>query len=154
MRPTPSSCGCSGFSRSELLRTGAAATAGRGLRAIEPGMPLPAGTGLSRRSFVARSAGMALAVFGAGAMSPRALEAGIEAAQAAGDDRILVSIFCSGGLDSMSLLAPVGDSRYARCARTWRCRRTRRTASARTRGCAGTPAPRRCATCTPRASSP
>ena len=113
MRPTPSSCGCSGFSRSELLRTGGAAAAGRGLRAIEPGMPVPAGTGLSRRSFVARSAGMALAVYGAGAMSPRALEAGIEAAQAAGDDRILISIFCSGGLDSLSLLAPVGDARYA-----------------------------------------
>ena len=39
-------CGCAGFSRSELLRSGAAATAGRGLRAIEAGMPLPAGTGL------------------------------------------------------------------------------------------------------------
>src|SRR4051794_18030399 len=106
------SCGCSGFSRSELLRTGTA-TAGSGLRAIEPGMPLPAGTGLSRRSFVARSAGLALAVFGAGALSPRAMDAGIESAQAAGTDRVLISIFCAGGLDSLSLLAPVGDSRYA-----------------------------------------
>jgi uncharacterized protein (DUF1501 family) len=110
--PTPrSSCGCNGFSRSELLRTGTA-TADSGLRAIEPGMPLPAGTGLSRRSFVTRSAGLALAVFGAGAMSPKALEAGIESAQAAGTDRVLISIFCSGGMDSLSLLAPVGDSRY------------------------------------------
>ena len=48
----------------------ARAGAGRGLRAIEPGMPLPAGTGLSRRSFVARSAGLALAVFGGGALAP------------------------------------------------------------------------------------
>ena len=110
--PTTSSCGCTGFSRSELLRTGAA-TAGRGLRAIEPGMPLPAGTGLSRRSFVTRTAGLALAVFGGAALSPRAFDAGIAAAQAAGQDRILVSIFCAGGLDSLSLLAPVGDSRYA-----------------------------------------
>jgi uncharacterized protein (DUF1501 family) len=106
-----SSCGCASFSRSELLRSGAA-TAGRGLRPIEAGMPLPAGTGLSRRSFVTRSAGLALAVFGGGALSPRALEAGIESAQAAGPGQVLVSIFCAGGLDSLSLLAPVGDSRY------------------------------------------
>jgi uncharacterized protein (DUF1501 family) len=107
-----SSCGCAGFSRSELLRSGAA-TAGRGLRPIEAGMPLPAGTGLSRRSFLSRSAGLALAVFGGAALAPRALEAGIEAAQAAGPEPVLVSIFCAGGLDSLSLLAPVGDSRYA-----------------------------------------
>jgi uncharacterized protein (DUF1501 family) len=108
-----SSCGCVGFSRSELLRNGVAATAGRGLRPIEAGMPLPAGTGLSRRSFLSRSTGLALAVFGGAAMSPRALEAGIGAAQAAGPDAVLVSIFCAGGLDSLSVLAPVGDARYA-----------------------------------------
>ena len=111
MPPVPP-CGCSGFSRSELLRSGAA-SAGRGLRAIEPGMPMPAGTGLSRRAFMARSTGLALAVFGGGALSPRAFDAGIEAARAAGPGTILVSIFCSGGLDSLSLLAPVGDPRYA-----------------------------------------
>ena len=110
---TAIACGCAGFSRSQLLRGGAAATAGRGLRAIEEGMPLPAGTGLSRRSFIARASGLALAVFGGSALSPNALDAGIAAAQAAGQDRVLVSIFCSGGLDSMSLLAPVGDARYA-----------------------------------------
>ena len=106
-------CGCAGFSRSELLRGAGAATAGRGLRAIEVGMPLPAGTGLSRRSFLARSSGLALAVFGGAALAPRALDAGIAAAEAAGENRILVSIFCSGGMDSLSLLAPVGDPRYA-----------------------------------------
>ena len=42
------------------------AVAGRGLPSIEPGMPTPAGTGLSRRSFVARSVGLALSVYGAG----------------------------------------------------------------------------------------
>ena len=34
--------------------------AGHGLPAIEPGMPVPAGTGLTRRSFLARAAGLAL----------------------------------------------------------------------------------------------
>jgi uncharacterized protein (DUF1501 family) len=111
--PASNACGCAGFSRSELLRGGAAATAGRGLRAIEAGMPLPAGTGLSRRSFLARTSGLALAVFGGAALSPRAFEAGIAAAEAAGEQRVLVSIFCAGGLDSLSLLAPVGDARYA-----------------------------------------
>ncbi|HET8950562.1 MAG TPA: DUF1501 domain-containing protein [Solirubrobacteraceae bacterium] len=111
--PTFTACGCAGFSRSELLRGGAAATAGRGLRAIEAGMPLPAGTGLSRRSFLARASGLALAVFGGAALGPRAFEAGIAAAEATGEQRVLVLIFCSGGLDSLSLLAPVGDARYA-----------------------------------------
>ena len=38
--------------------------------AIEPGMPTPAGTGLSRRSFLLRSAGLALSVYGAGQARP------------------------------------------------------------------------------------
>src|SRR6202008_3206234 len=54
---------CNGLSRSRLLHR-AAAEAGRGLPVIEPGMPLPAGTGLSRRSFVAQSVGAMLAVYG------------------------------------------------------------------------------------------
>ena len=41
------------LTRASLLRRGAA-EAGRGLPAIEPGMPMPAGTGLDRRSFVSR----------------------------------------------------------------------------------------------------
>ena len=50
---------CNDFARTELFRR-AAAEAGSGLPAIEPGMPTPAGTGLSRRRFLARSAGLAL----------------------------------------------------------------------------------------------
>ena len=52
---------CDDCTRTDLLR----AAAGKGLPAIEPGMPTPAGTGLSRRSFLARSAGLALSVYGA-----------------------------------------------------------------------------------------
>ena len=86
-------CGCNEFSRSELLR-GAAAKAGSGLPAIEPGMPLPAGTGLSRRSFMLRSAGLSMAIYGAASLSPRAFEEGIEEAAAAGPaDAVLVSVF-------------------------------------------------------------
>ena len=33
-------------------------------------MPAPAGTGLSRRSFLLRSAGLALSVYGAGRLAP------------------------------------------------------------------------------------
>ncbi|HKP91407.1 MAG TPA: hypothetical protein VJT75_15690, partial [Thermoleophilaceae bacterium] len=101
---------CRDFTRTELMRH-AAAEAGRGLPAIESGMPLPAGTGLTRRKFLSRSAGLALAVYGASKLPISAFEQGI--AQAAPGDRILVSVFLDGGADAMSLLAPVGDSAYA-----------------------------------------
>ena len=102
---------CRDYTRSQLLRQ-AAAEAGRGLPAIEPGMPDPAGTGLSRRSFIARGAGLSLAVYGAGKLGFGAFEEGIAAA-AGGPQRVLVSIFLDGGCDAMSVLAPVGDPRYA-----------------------------------------
>jgi uncharacterized protein (DUF1501 family) len=105
-------CHCNEFSRAALLR-GAAAQAGSGLPAIEAGMPAPAGTGLSRRSFVARSAGLALAVYGGKMLAPRAFEDGIAAAQAATPaDRILVSVFLPGGIDALSLIAPTGLPQY------------------------------------------
>jgi uncharacterized protein (DUF1501 family) len=101
---------CDDFTRAQLLRS-AAAEAGRGLPSIEPGMPEPAGTGLSRRKFLSRSAGLALAVYGASKIPISAFDRGIaEAAQA---DKVLVSIFFEGGIDAMSVLAPVGDSKYA-----------------------------------------
>jgi uncharacterized protein (DUF1501 family) len=105
-------CGCEGWSRSQLLKA-SAAQAGRGLPAIEPGMPLPAGTGLTRRSFMWRSAGLAMAVYGAAAAGPRVFEEGIAEAMAAGpSDAVLVSIFLSGGADSLSVLVPAADSTY------------------------------------------
>ncbi|HEX8104511.1 MAG TPA: DUF1501 domain-containing protein [Solirubrobacteraceae bacterium] len=105
---------CDDFSRAELLRA-TFASAGRGLPGIERGMPAPAGTGLSRRSFLSRAGGLALAVYGAGALGPRAFDAGIESAAAAvaPTDPILVSVFMPGGLDGLSLLVPAGISRYA-----------------------------------------
>jgi len=101
---------CNNYTRSQLLRAGAA-EAGKGLPAIEPGMPEPAGTGLSRRRFLSRSAGLALSVYGASKIPLSAFETGI--AQAAPGDKILVSVFFDGGIDAMSVLAPVGDPKYA-----------------------------------------
>jgi uncharacterized protein (DUF1501 family) len=101
---------CNNYTRSQLLRAGAA-EAGRGLPAIEPGMPEPAGTGLSRRKFLSRSAGLTLAVYGASRIPLSAFETGI--AQAAQGDKILISVFFDGGIDALSVLAPVGDSKYA-----------------------------------------
>ena len=97
-------CHCDDYSRAQ---------AGRGLRGIEPGMPVPAGTGLSRRSFLARGSGLALSVFGGSLLSRMAFEEGIARAQGAPASPVLVSIFLSGGMDSLSLLAPIGDPRYA-----------------------------------------
>jgi uncharacterized protein (DUF1501 family) len=101
---------CDDFTRSHLLRA-SVAQAGSGLPVIEAGMPTPAGTGLTRRSMLLRSAGLALAVYGAGkTLTPQAFEAAV--AEAAGEHKVLVSIFMDGGADALSLLAPVNDARY------------------------------------------
>ncbi len=107
------SCSCQDFTRSQLLRRGAA-VAGKGLPRIEPGMPLPAGTGMDRRTFLLRSAGAALSVYGASMLSPRHFEEGIAQAAAAGgpNEPVLVSVFMEGGWDALSVLAPVREARY------------------------------------------
>src|ERR1700690_389497 len=107
-RPQPS-CACRDFGRSELLRRGVVA-AGRGLRVIEPGMPPPAGTGLSRRGFVLASAGLALTVYGAGRLlDPAAFSEGIAAAATVPGQRVLVSVYLQGGIASMWVLYPSDD---------------------------------------------
>jgi len=97
---------CDECSRADVLR----AAAGKGLPAIEPGMPTPAGTGLTRRSFVARSAGLALAVYGVGKL--QWFEEGIAAAASGPQQPILVTVFLQGGADALSLLYPAGDPLY------------------------------------------
>jgi uncharacterized protein (DUF1501 family) len=102
---------CDGLSRSRLLHR-ALAQAGSGLPAIEPGMPLPAGTGLTRRKFLATSLGAAVAVYGGSRLGFGALEEGIAAAAAGPAAPILVSVFLEGGADGLSVLSPQGDPLY------------------------------------------
>jgi uncharacterized protein (DUF1501 family) len=102
---------CDGLSRSRLFHR-ALAEAGRGLPAIEPGMPLPAGTGLSRRRFLAGGLGAALAVYGGSRLGLGAFEEGIAAAASGPAAPILVSIFLEGGADGLSVLSPQGDPLY------------------------------------------
>ncbi len=104
---------CREHTRSELMRR-SVAHAGCGLPSIEAGMPTPAGTGLDRRAFLLRSFGLAVAVYGGGALLPRAFEEGIAAARAAGGakDRVLVSVFLDGGADALSMLYPAEDPLY------------------------------------------
>src|SRR4051794_35255152 len=104
---------CDEHSRAELLRR-SIARAGSGLPAVEPGMPTPAGTGLDRRTFLARGIGLALAVYGGSALRPRVFDEGIARAAAAtgANGRVLVSVFLDGGADALSLLAPVQDPLY------------------------------------------
>src|SRR3954468_439869 len=91
------------------------ARAAAGLPAIEPGMPEPAGTGLSRRGFLLRSAGLGLAVYGAGRLAELPLfEAGVAQAQVAPAGTVLLSVFLDGGVDGLSVLAPVEDPTYRR----------------------------------------
>ena len=101
---------CEEFGRAKLVRR-AVAEAGRGLPAIEPGMPTPAGTGLNRRSFLLRSSAAMLSVYGASRLRLGDLQAGVAQA-AGGSDRVLVSIFLEGGIDSLSVLAPTEDPTY------------------------------------------
>jgi uncharacterized protein (DUF1501 family) len=98
---------CDDCTRAQLLR----ATAGRGLPEIEPGMPAPAGTGLSRRSLLWRAAGLAVSVYGAGLVRPlpQAL-AGIGGPA----DRVLIQVYLEGGIDSVNVLAPTEDPAYRR----------------------------------------
>jgi uncharacterized protein (DUF1501 family) len=100
---------CDEFSRASLLRRGAA-EAGRGLPAIEPGMPLPAGTGLDRRSFVAGAFGLALSVYGLGRLD--LFREGIAQAAAGPAQPVVVSVFLPGGADSLSMLYPALDPAY------------------------------------------
>ncbi|MDX6507662.1 MAG: hypothetical protein QOG06_2306 [Gaiellaceae bacterium] len=102
---------CDEFSRLALFRRGAA-EAGRGLPAIEPGMPLPAGTGLDRRSFVSGAAGLALSVYGLGKL--KLFDEGIAQAAAGPAQPVLVSVFLPGGADSLSVLYPALDPNYHR----------------------------------------
>ena len=104
---------CYDCNRADLFRK-AVARAGKGLPEIEPGMPIPAGTGLTRREFVSRTAGLALAVYGGAALSGTAFDYGI--AQAASDavstQKTLVTVFFNGGIDGLSVLFPAGDPQY------------------------------------------
>jgi uncharacterized protein (DUF1501 family) len=102
---------CGEHNRSDLFRRGIT-EAGRGLPSIEPGMPAPAGTGLTRRSFVSRSLGLGLAVYGGASLVSRALEEGIAAASVTGNGNVLVSVFLDGGADSLSMLYPAEDPLY------------------------------------------
>ena len=72
---------------------------------------MPAGTGLDRRQFLLRSAGLVLTVYGAieARRSPRSRRASRPPRRR---DRVLVSVFMAGGIDSLSVLAPVGDPNY------------------------------------------
>jgi uncharacterized protein (DUF1501 family) len=97
---------CDECTRADLVR----AVAGRGLPAIESGMPTPAGTGMSRRGFVARSLGLALTVYGARRLD--IFDEGIAAAASTPQSPILVTVFLQGGADALSLLYPDGDPLY------------------------------------------
>ena len=96
---------CNDYARSH-------AAAGAGLPMIEPGMPEPAGTGLTRRSMMLRSLGLGMAVYGAGAMrSTDHVEAAIN--DALGEHKVVISVFVDGGWDALSVLVPFGsDSRH------------------------------------------
>ena len=108
-------------------------------------MPAAAGTGLDRRPFLLRGGGADAVGLRRTRLGLGLCEAGI--AQAAGrDDPVLVSVFLDGGIDSLSVLAPVGDTSYRTCARSWRSARRRARRSREDARLAWHPSPRPLAT--------
>ncbi len=111
----PAGC-CSSFNRSRALRSVAGLRGGPVQREWDPRMPMPAGTGVDRRSFLRAAGGGILAVYGAErlGLTNRVLGSGIaQAASTQGPDSpILVTLFLQGGIDALSLLAPTTDPTY------------------------------------------
>ena len=99
-----------------MLNGGTARRACCEAREWNPNMPVPAGTGIDRRRFLSGLAGGLLSVYGADrlGLTSRVLGNGIaEAATLQGPTHpILVSVFLAGGIDALSVLAPVGDPLY------------------------------------------
>ena len=71
-------------------------------------MPLPAGTGLTRRTFVSRTAGLALAVYGGGALELVRVRRRHRARRVRGaaTQKVLVSVFLAGGIDAPQRALP------------------------------------------------
>lgn len=101
---------CSSFH--DARRRTAEAMAGQGLPMIEPGMPTPAGTGLSRRTFMLGAGSLAVSVYGANKLGLEAFEEGVANAAGGPANPVLVNIFLEGGIDQLSVLAPVNDPLY------------------------------------------
>jgi uncharacterized protein (DUF1501 family) len=107
---------CDGFSRSEAMRRALASGAPPSPREWDPRMPVPAGAGLDRRRFLLGAAGGLVSVYGAGrlGLTDRLLGDGVaQAASLQGPNSpVLVSVFLAGGIDALSILAPVTDALY------------------------------------------
>ena len=67
---------------------------------------------MTRRSMLLGGAGMFLTVYGADKLGLDAFEAGIAEAATGPAQAVIVTIFLAGGIDGMSVLAPVADPGY------------------------------------------
>jgi hypothetical protein len=107
---------CDGFTRSASMRAALARGRGASPREWDPRMPLPAGASIDRRRFLLGAAGGLMSVYGAGrlGLGDRSLAEGIaQAATLQGrSSPVLVSIFLTGGIDALSVLAPTEDPTY------------------------------------------
>jgi uncharacterized protein (DUF1501 family) len=105
---------CEGFSRSEAIRRALASGRPRPTREWDPRMPIPAGTGIDRRRFIVGAAGGLLSVYGADrlGLTGSALGDGIARAAQRPASPVLMSVFLDGGIDALSVLAPVADPEY------------------------------------------
>ena len=119
-------------------------------------MPLPAGTGLTRRELrLARRPGSRSPSTAAAALATSRSRTGSpRRPRAPANQNVLVSVFLDGGIDALSVLFPAGDPAYYSLRPTARARRRPRARrSPRTRGCAGTRPRAGSRRCTARARS-
>jgi len=117
----PKTCHCDDFSRTQLLKRAAALAGGTlpGTPAVArqaerrgADYPMAAGSGLDRRQFLLRSAGVMLSVYGASKLGFSAFEEGVAKAASGPPQPVIVSIFLPGGVDGLTVLAPVGEPKY------------------------------------------
>jgi len=117
MSGDPRGC-CDGFTRAEAARRALGAGHPAAAREWDPRMPVPAGAGIDRRRFLAGAAGGLLSVYGAQRLGLTSRVLGDGIAQAAATQGpaspVFVSVFLAGGIDALSVLAPVGDPLYPR----------------------------------------
>ena len=125
MTPWPR-CSCNDFSRAAAAAQPPPPRPAQGLPAIEPGMPMPAGTGLTRRAFVSRAArARARRLRRRARSAPTAFEEGIAAAAAAApaEPRARVGLPRRRRRRADASSRPTGrPALRARCARRSRCR--------------------------------
>ena len=100
-------------------------------------MPMPAGTGMTRRDFVSRSPASPWPSTAAALLAPRLRQRHRPGRGERLAQNVLVSMFLAGGIDGLSVLFPAGDPLYYELRPNLALPQTAGSRTPRTPGCAG-----------------